>query len=341
MEGKKQVLLDQISYAQQLGGNTYDLHIKLDQLTESLKPQPTLWGTLQGAMKDVGGEMKTGLGTAFGDVLFNIGKVGQDFATLGENMVKTITDKIIALGVKKLFDSLASIADGTGPIAAIGKALGGLTIPSVSATTPTFTGGPATFGTYDNPTAGAPGIGAAGSAASTAASAGGAAASTGTSLLTSLGSIGSIVGAVADVGAGITAGLQASTTNDHLFHIMSDTAWIKGGMFQSDGLLWAAKDAALSLETIISRLDNAIHPDLASILGELQDGVHAQLTQFYTDSIALSKQMVTLLTAPVPAQKAAPSVSVVVQGNVIGIQDFVDQVITGTANRLRLQGVPA
>ena len=67
--------------------------------------------------------MTTDLGNAAHDLIFNIGKIGDDFKKLGIDMVDVVLHQMVELGLKELFKWLAG---GPGLIGSLGGALSGL-----------------------------------------------------------------------------------------------------------------------------------------------------------------------------------------------------------------------
>lgn len=95
-----------IDLAVQQGQDTTNLRIDLDATTEALRRQTEGMAELARSLKGV--ELG-GLQNIFHDILFDISKVGTDFAKLGESMVDVVANRIIKDALNPLLDSLDKV----------------------------------------------------------------------------------------------------------------------------------------------------------------------------------------------------------------------------------------
>lgn len=274
--------LTAVSNAKQAQGQTLTTQ---DQLTlATLKQQQADYqsNTIQGwatMYSTIDADVKTTAASMI-RTLFEGGGSFHDEAIKG---LEEIGEAVVTKFTKPFTDAIASLISG-----AISSLLSGNGLKGISDALDTITSSlkSAVGGFKDFATAGA-NIGASGTGAigdtvgtgDTLAGVGGGASSgagAATSTLSSLGSIGSIVGAVAAVGAGITAGLQAATTNDHLFHIMSDTAYIKAYTgYTAD----STRNIDTDLQNLMTFNWGTLHMDLINIGSGIIDGLIPRIDQ--------------------------------------------------------------
>ena len=264
-------LRDQINYQIELGNDTTDLQIKLDQTTEALNRQAVGFTDLYKSLQQViGSDVKN----VFHDLEFDISKVGDDFKKLGEDIVSTVTNRIIDAALKPWEDKLSSIITKLSEAAAKSIGLipsGGVNIPGLP------TGGPGTGGIPGIPSvgsmpptlpgpSGAPPVGAAGGVGSSV-----------SSIMGVVGAVGSAVGAIAGIvgdfqNAHMIDDLKSIELNTRLTAIAMLGAWKTGDqetIFMFTKQTWqAAADFAETLKT-------TIHGDLVGIWNAVGGGAGA------------------------------------------------------------------
>ena len=280
-----------ITEQQSLGLNTDALQLKAIHLADAIHAQNVGYTDTAVAIHNIVG---SGITNAFNDLITGAGGAGDAIKKMGESVVTTFGDRILNDALKPVLADLDSIIDKalnasgkllglnpSSPISAAGGVDLGLPkqtisdipklpgIPSFGGVTGSGEGGIEGIGTN----AGDFGIGGDSGEVAGALSGGGG------SALSTIASVASvavpIVGAIAAIGSGIVSGLQGATTNDHLFHIMNDTArmeLILGGngeesVFGRTKGIWqfALEQKAFNFAVL--------HPDLANLQNLFQVAV--------------------------------------------------------------------
>lgn len=272
-----------VSNAKQAQGQTLTTQ---DQLTlATLKQQQADYqsNTIQGwatMYSTIDADVKTTAASMI-RTLFEGGGSFHDEAIKG---LEEIGEAVVTKFTKPFTDAIASLISGAISSLLSGNGLKGISdaLDTITSSLKSAVGGFKDFATQ------AAGIGASGTGAigdtvgtgDTLAGVGGAGASSGASGsglgLSSITGIAGIATAIASIGSGITAGLQAATTNDHLFHIMSDTAYIKA---YTGYTAESTHNTDVDLQELMTFNWGTLHMDLINIGSGIIDGLIPRIDQ--------------------------------------------------------------
>ena len=235
---------DAINAATQMGQDTTDLRIKLDETTSALDRQSKGWYEVWVALNQV---VTSDIDKTFGDILFNIGQVGTDLKKLGEDIVNTILngiikqaltpliqemDKLIVEGVQWLASLVGLVIPGLGGILGAGPQ-----VAATTANTAALTANTAALGALSASMGGSAVAGAAGDVGGAVSGAGGAGGGIGGAIGAGLAPImGIITGAITAVTGVISVfqnmhqetSLNAIELNTRLTAIAMEGAWQSG-----------------------------------------------------------------------------------------------------------------